>query len=210
MAGLTKLKAVNRSRTCPSLSFCEKQPCPSLCVVHIGLIVSLCLRRVPSCAALQFANSEYVTGSGENHFPSFIFMTLRLTLVLLLPTKKKKKNWAILLSRKVIKRNKKIWRLESDRDAAPLAFFTSLVLASSWIATTRTRQILSNKSVSSVQFSSITQSCSTLCNPMNCSTPGLPVHQQLPEPTQNKSLSEYKKFKWKITLKERRLFLLIQ
>ena len=36
----------------------------------------------------------------------------------------------------------------------------------------------------SVQFSSATQSCPTLCNPMNCSTPGLPVHQQLPEFTQ--------------------------
>ena len=36
----------------------------------------------------------------------------------------------------------------------------------------------------SVQFSSVTQSCPTLCNPMNCSTPGLPVHQQLPEFTQ--------------------------
>ena len=31
----------------------------------------------------------------------------------------------------------------------------------------------------SVQFSSVTQSCLTLCNPMNCSTPGLPVHHQL-------------------------------
>ena len=36
---------------------------------------------------------------------------------------------------------------------------------------------------SSVQFSSVTQSCLTLCEPMNCSTPGLPVHHQLPEPT---------------------------
>ena len=36
----------------------------------------------------------------------------------------------------------------------------------------------------SVQFSSVTQSCSTLCNPMNHSTPGLPVHHQLPESTQ--------------------------
>ena len=26
------------------------------------------------------------------------------------------------------------------------------------------------------QFSSVTQSCPTLCDPMNCSTPGLPVH----------------------------------
>ena len=36
----------------------------------------------------------------------------------------------------------------------------------------------------SVQFSSITQSCPTLCDPMNRSTPGLPVHHQLPEFTQ--------------------------
>ena len=37
---------------------------------------------------------------------------------------------------------------------------------------------------SSVQFSSVTQSCLTLCDPMDCSTPGLPVHHQLPEFTQ--------------------------
>ena len=36
----------------------------------------------------------------------------------------------------------------------------------------------------SVQFSSVTQSCTTLCDPMNCSTPGLSVHHQLPEITQ--------------------------
>ena len=36
----------------------------------------------------------------------------------------------------------------------------------------------------SVQFSSVTQSCPTLCNPMNSSTPGLPVHHHLPEFTQ--------------------------
>ena len=34
------------------------------------------------------------------------------------------------------------------------------------------------------QFSSVTQSCPTLCDPMNHSTPGLPVHHQLPEFTQ--------------------------
>ena len=36
----------------------------------------------------------------------------------------------------------------------------------------------------SVQFSSVSQSCPTLCDPMNCSPPGLPVHHQLPEFTQ--------------------------
>ena len=38
--------------------------------------------------------------------------------------------------------------------------------------------------VSSVQFSSVAQSCLTLCDPMNPSTPGLPVHHQLLEFTQ--------------------------
>ena len=35
-----------------------------------------------------------------------------------------------------------------------------------------------------VQFSSVAQSCPTLCNPMDCSTSGFPVHQQLLELTQ--------------------------
>ena len=30
-----------------------------------------------------------------------------------------------------------------------------------------------------IQFSSVAQSCPILCDPMNCSTPGLPVHHQL-------------------------------
>ena len=36
----------------------------------------------------------------------------------------------------------------------------------------------------SVQFTSVAQSCPTLCDPMNHSTPGLPVHHQPPEFTQ--------------------------
>ena len=36
----------------------------------------------------------------------------------------------------------------------------------------------------SVQFISVAQLCPTLCDPVNCSTPGLPVHHQLPEFTQ--------------------------
>ena len=40
------------------------------------------------------------------------------------------------------------------------------------------------KCLFSLQFSSVAQSCPTLCDPMNCSTPGLPVHHQLPEFTQ--------------------------
>ena len=43
---------------------------------------------------------------------------------------------------------------------------------------------LNHHHVQSVQFSSVTQSCLTLCDPMNRSTPGLPVRHQLPEFTQ--------------------------
>ena len=44
--------------------------------------------------------------------------------------------------------------------------------------------IQGNEFLTSVQFSSVAQSCPTLCNPMNCSTPGISVHHQLPEFTQ--------------------------
>ena len=41
---------------------------------------------------------------------------------------------------------------------------------------------------SSAQFSSVAQSCMTLCNPMNCSTPGLTVHHQLQSPPKPMSI----------------------
>ena len=40
----------------------------------------------------------------------------------------------------------------------------------------------------SFHSSSVSQSCLTLCDPMNCSTSGLPVHHQLPEFTQTQSI----------------------
>ena len=43
---------------------------------------------------------------------------------------------------------------------------------------------MSSSKSTSVQFPSVAQSCMTLGNPMDCSTPGLPVHHQLPEFTQ--------------------------
>jgi len=48
----------------------------------------------------------------------------------------------------------------------------------------QTDLLLVTNILSSVQFSSVAQSCLTLCDPMNRSTPGLPVHHQLPEFTQ--------------------------
>ena len=54
----------------------------------------------------------------------------------------------------------------------------SFIMSMIW---TRLSQNLRNDSV---QFSSVAQSSPTLCDPMNCSMPGLPVHHQLPEFTQ--------------------------
>ena len=48
------------------------------------------------------------------------------------------------------------------------------------------------ENVKVLQFSSVTQSCPTLCDPINSSTPGFPVHHWLPELTQNScSLSRW-------------------
>ena len=61
-----------------------------------------------------------------------------------------------------------------------------LASISSWTqrGLSRAREMPLLSSVQSVQFSSVVQSCLTLCDPMVCSTPGLPVHHQLLEFTQ--------------------------
>ena len=50
-----------------------------------------------------------------------------------------------------------------------------------WLGKSLYIQISVSVQFSSVQFSSVTQSCLTVCDPMNCSMPGLPVHHKLPE-----------------------------
>ena len=50
-----------------------------------------------------------------------------------------------------------------------------------WIVRVAALTCTPSAQLSSVQLSSVAQSCPTLCDPMNRSTPGLPVHHQLPE-----------------------------
>ena len=64
------------------------------------------------------------------------------------------------------------------QDWFPLGF-TCLIVSSPWMLLLGEHGSLSNMFIP-VQFSSVTQSCLTLCDPMNRSTPGLPV-DQLPE-----------------------------
>ena len=54
-----------------------------------------------------------------------------------------------------------------------------------WWKTVKFKSLCNNGKISNRgQFSSAAQSCPTLCNPMDYSTPGLPVHYQLPDLTQ--------------------------
>ena len=69
----------------------------------------------------------------------------------------------------------KSWTWLSDWTGNHLFF--SLPLCLFWV-------FCINGIIYSVQFSSVAQSCPALHDPMNCSTPGLPVHHQLPEFTQ--------------------------
>ena len=66
------------------------------------------------------------------------------------------------------------WRQFPLGDSRGLSDINSLVLTR-WFLTV------------SVQFTSVVQSCPTLRDPMNCSTPGLPVHHQIPEFTQTQA-----------------------
>ena len=48
-----------------------------------------------------------------------------------------------------------------------------------WVSEGKAEELTEMLQALSVQFSSVAQSCPTLCDPMNRSTPGLPVHHQL-------------------------------
>ena len=84
--------------------------------------------------------------------------------------------------------------ISSSRGSSRPRDQTSISCIGKWIlyhwatreAQKHTQGLYNNKSFKWTLFSStsVTQSCLTLCNPMDCSTPGLPVHHQLPELTQ--------------------------
>ena len=63
-------------------------------------------------------------------------------------------------------------------------FFTSWATREALCLKENARYKMTQANKHSVQFSSVAQLCPTLCDPMYCSTPGLPVHHQLLEPTQ--------------------------
>ena len=75
------------------------------------------------------------------------------------------------------------WRiLVPQPGIKPVPSASGLCNLNQW--TTRKVPITCLQFLLSVQFSPVAQSCPTLCDPVNCSTPGLPVHHQLPEFTQ--------------------------
>ena len=83
----------------------------------------------------------------------------------------------------------KIIYTNSFSDSTYIHYYTHLFLSfwltSLCITLSRSIHVYTNdRTLFLFQFSSVAQSCPTLCDPMDCSTPGLPVHHQLLEFTQ--------------------------
>ena len=76
--------------------------------------------------------------------------------------------------------NSLAWRIPWTEEPGGLQSMGSQK-SQTWLATTQHNNNTSQTSMCNwmIQFSSVTQSCLTLRYPMNCSTPGLPVHHQL-------------------------------
>ena len=81
-----------------------------------------------------------------------------------------------------------VWSFKGNDLSAFILSIFSLTSSIECLIVKRNRMIIFTLTYltlfSSVQFISVAHSCPTLCNPMNCSTPGLPVHHQLLESTQ--------------------------
>ena len=69
----------------------------------------------------------------------------------------------------------RFFTIRATREVAPCLRIIFLILGVEW------KIISLAYCMSSVQFNSVTQSCLTLCNPMECSTPGFSIRHQLPE-----------------------------
>jgi len=100
----------------------------------------------------------------------------------------------------------KLWELVMDREPGVLQSMGSqrvgYIFSDTKIGTNSLSWAYSVFSVAHLMFSSAIQSCPTLCDPMNCSMPGLPVHHQLPESTQTHVYwrhAKWKKLATKIT-----------
>ena len=80
------------------------------------------------------------------------------------------------------------WQIDGEtvETVADFIFLGSKITADGDCSHEIKRHLLLGRKVTTnlVQFSSVAQLCLTLCNLMNLSTPGLPVHHQLPEATQ--------------------------
>ena len=77
----------------------------------------------------------------------------------------------------------KLWEMVKDREAIGVGSTHWISIWGAFIHIWSWKSLMADISclLISVQFSSVAQSCPTLCDPIECSMPGVPVHHQLPE-----------------------------
>ena len=84
-----------------------------------------------------------------------------------------------------------VWRIPRTEEPGRLQSTGSQRVGHDWLTNTYSSGLIYCQSIFFKDlkniFSSVTQSCPTLCDPMDCSTPGHPVHHQLPEFTGSKT-----------------------
>ena len=77
-----------------------------------------------------------------------------------------------------------VWRIPGMGEPGGLWSMGLHRVRHDWSNSAAAATLLIMRKMLSVEFISVAQSCPTLCDPMDCSTPGFPVHHQLPQLTQ--------------------------
>ena len=77
-----------------------------------------------------------------------------------------------------------MWQLDRKESWGPKNWWFPIVALEKTLESPLDGKEIKSVQFSSVQFSSVAQSCPALCDPINCSMPGLPVHHHLPGFTQ--------------------------
>ena len=158
-------KSITESLYCMKVKVLVAQLCLTLCDPVDCSLPGSCVHRISQARILEWVAISFSRGSSQPRDWTWVFFTAGRFFTF----------WATREAQKLIQHYKSIipqYKIE---------FKKLYIFHHSFLLYFKKFSFMNN---CSVQFSSVVQSCPTLCDPMNHSTPGLPVHHQLLEFTQ--------------------------